>query len=104
MAGEPIFRAGRRILGVNSLPTPDEPSDEILLGRIRAGEREWFGPLVRKYERELFGYLRRYVGDADLAADVFQNTFLAIFKKIAQYEPGRPARPPCMNMFGACTR
>jgi len=78
---------------VNSLPPPDELTDEDLLARIRAGEREWFGPLVRKYERELYGYLRRYVGDADLAADVFQNTFLAIFKKIAQYEPGRSARP-----------
>ena len=76
------------------MPTPDEPAtDEDLLARIRAGEREWFGPLVRKYERELFGYLRRYVGDGDLAADVFQNTFLAVFKKIGQYEPGRPARP-----------
>ena len=79
---------------MNSFPTPDEPlPDEDLLARIRAGQREWFGPLVRKYERELFGYLRRYVGDADLAADVFQNTFLAVFKKIQQYEPGRPARP-----------
>ncbi len=90
---EPIAERGRRILRVNSLPPPEEPTDEELLARIRAGEREWFGPLVRKYERELFGYLRRYVGDADLAADVFQNTFLAIFRKIAQYEPGRAARP-----------
>ena len=79
---------------MNSLPTPDDAvSDEDLLARIRAGEREWFGPLVRRYERELFGYLRRYVGDADLAADVFQNTFLAVFRKIQQYEPGRAARP-----------
>ncbi len=78
---------------MNSLPPPDELADEELLARIRSGEREWFGPLVRKYERELYGYLRRYVGDADLAADVFQNTFLAIFKKIAHYEPGRAARP-----------
>ena len=75
------------------MPPPDELADEELLARIRSGEREWFGPLVRKYERELYGYLRRYVGDADLAADVFQNTFLAIFKKIAHYEPGRAARP-----------
>ena len=90
---EPIPGAGRRIRRVNNLPTPDDLPDEDLLARIRSGEREWFGPLVRKYERELFGYLRRYVGDADLAADVFQNTFLAVFKKIQQYEPGRPARP-----------
>jgi RNA polymerase sigma-70 factor (ECF subfamily) len=41
----------------------------------------------------LYGYLRRYVGDDDLAADVFQNTWVAVFRKIQQYEPGRPARP-----------
>src|SRR5438874_1732579 len=29
----------------------------------------------------------------ELAADVFQNAFLAIFAKAKQYEPGRPARP-----------
>jgi RNA polymerase sigma-70 factor (ECF subfamily) len=74
--------------------TRDLPdTDEQLLARLRDGDREVFGPLVRRYERELFGYLRRYVGDDDLADDVFQNTFLAVFVKIAQYEPGRPARP-----------
>jgi RNA polymerase sigma-70 factor (ECF subfamily) len=48
---------------------------------------------VRRYERELYGYLRRYLGDANLADDVFQNTFLQLYTKIATYEPGRPVRP-----------
>lgn len=68
-------------------------SDEHLLERLRAGERDVFGTLVRRYERELFGYLRRYLGDDDLADDVFQNTFVAVYTKLGQYEPGRPVRP-----------
>jgi RNA polymerase sigma-70 factor (ECF subfamily) len=68
-------------------------SDEDLLSRIRDGEPGYFGPLVRRYERELYGYLRRYLGDDDLAADVFQNTFVQVFVKIEQYQPDRPARP-----------
>lgn len=68
-------------------------TDEQLLVRLRDGDREWFGTLVRRYERELYGYLRRYLGDAELAADVFQNTFVAVFTKIQQYEPGRAVRP-----------
>ncbi len=68
-------------------------TDEQLLARLRAGDRSVFGTLVKRYERELFGYLRRYVGDDDLADDVFQNTFIAVFRKIGQYEPGRAARP-----------
>jgi RNA polymerase sigma-70 factor (ECF subfamily) len=77
--------------------SPNDPlarcTDEELLSRLRGGEHDVFGHLVRRYERELFGYLRRYLGDDDLAADVFQNTFVAVFTKIAQYEPGRPGRP-----------
>jgi RNA polymerase sigma-70 factor (ECF subfamily) len=64
-----------------------------LLARFRRGQREAFGVLVGRYERELYGYLRRYLGDANLADDVFQNTFLQLYTKIATYEPGRPVRP-----------
>jgi RNA polymerase sigma-70 factor (ECF subfamily) len=71
----------------------DRLSDEDLLARLRAGQRDLFGTLVRRYERELYGYLRRYLGDDDLAADVFQNTFVQVFVKIEQYQTGRPARP-----------
>jgi RNA polymerase sigma-70 factor (ECF subfamily) len=73
--------------------SPPAESDEKLLARLREGDREVFGTLVRRYERELFGYLRRYLNDDDLADDVFQNTFVQVFLKIRQYEPGRPARP-----------
>jgi len=68
-------------------------SDEELLERFRKGAREAFGTLVRRYEGELYGYLRRYLGNDALAEDVFQNTFLQVYTKIAQYERGRPVRP-----------
>jgi RNA polymerase sigma-70 factor (ECF subfamily) len=68
-------------------------SDEDLLAQFRKGQAEAFGVLVRRYERELYGYLRRYLGDATLAEDVFQNTFLQLYKKGHQYEAGRPVRP-----------
>jgi RNA polymerase sigma-70 factor (ECF subfamily) len=70
-----------------------ESSDEDLLSQFRKGKEEAFGVLVRRYERELYGYLRRYLGDSNLADDVFQNTFLQLYTKSSQYEPGRPVRP-----------
>jgi len=73
--------------------SPPPGFDEDLLVRLRNGDRSAFEPLVKRYERELFGYLRRYLGDDDLADDVFQNTFVQVFLKIRQYEPGRAARP-----------
>jgi RNA polymerase sigma-70 factor (ECF subfamily) len=68
-------------------------SDEELLAHFREGRREAFGVLLRRYEQELYGYLRRYLGDENLAEDVFQNTFLQVYIKSGQYEPGRPVRP-----------
>lgn len=68
-------------------------SDEDLLTRFRRGHPEAFSILVRRYERELYGYLRRYLGDGNLADDVFQNTFLQLYTKASQYEAGRPVRP-----------
>jgi len=74
-------------------PPLAECSDEELLALFRQGRRDAFGVLVRRYEGELYGYLRRYLGDGDLAEDVFQNTFVQVFTKLDQYEAGRPVRP-----------
>lgn len=61
--------------------------------RFCRGQTEAFGVLLSRYERELYGYLRRYLGDSDLAEDVFQNTFLQLYVKSGKYEHGRPVRP-----------
>ena len=68
-------------------------SDEKLIAEARTGNQGAFNSLVGRYEKELYGYLRRYVGDATLAEDVFQNTFLKVYEKLDQYEQGRPFRP-----------
>jgi RNA polymerase sigma-70 factor (ECF subfamily) len=68
-------------------------SDEDLMTNFCRGRQEAFGVLVRRYEKELYGYLRRYLGDATLAEDVFQNTFLQVVTKSDQYQEGRPVRP-----------
>jgi len=72
----------------------DQTTDEVLLSRYRdEGRTADFDVLVHRYERELFRYLARYTGDAALAEDVFQNTFLQVHLKRGLYEDGRPVRP-----------
>jgi RNA polymerase sigma-70 factor (ECF subfamily) len=69
-------------------------SDEELLSRYReTGQAADFNSLVHRYEKELYRYLVRYMGDAALAEDVFQNTFLQVHLKRGLYENGRPVRP-----------
>jgi RNA polymerase sigma-70 factor (ECF subfamily) len=76
----------------SSTPTPR--SDEQLLLEYRSqGDRLAFEELVHRYERELYGYLRHYLGDAEMAEDVFQQTFLQVHLKCEQFEPGRMVRP-----------
>jgi RNA polymerase sigma-70 factor (ECF subfamily) len=92
---EPLVPAGRTTEGDRPafrVPLP-ECSDEELLLRCQRGQQEAFAVLIRRYERELYGYLRRYLGDASLAEDVFQNTFLQLYLKVSKYDPGRPVRP-----------
>ena len=71
-----------------------EMSDEDLLVAYRdRADREAFNELVRRYERELFSYLRRYLGDGSMAEDAFQQTFLQVHLKCDQFEVGRKFRP-----------
>jgi len=69
-------------------------SDEELLLEYRGhGNRPAFEELVHRYEKELYGYLRNYLGDPEMAEDVFQQTFLQIYLKCDQFEPERKLRP-----------
>jgi len=69
-------------------------SDEDLLLEYRAGgDRRAFEELVHRYERELYNYLRHYLGDAEMAEDAFQGAFLQVHLKCEQFEPGRKVRP-----------
>jgi RNA polymerase sigma-70 factor (ECF subfamily) len=71
-----------------------ESSDESLLVRFCTSHDETaFETLVHRYERELFGFLRRYLHDAELAEDVFQTTFLRVYLKAESFEAGRSFRP-----------
>ena len=71
---------------------PDD-SDEALLARFVAGEAAAYGDLLRRFQREIYAYLRRYLGQDALADDVFQNTFLQVYQKAGQFDSSRKVRP-----------
>lgn len=67
--------------------------EELLLEYRSAGNRRAFEELVGRYEQELFGYLRHYLGNAEMADDVFQQTFFQVHLKCDKFEQGRGFRP-----------
>lgn len=68
-------------------------SDEQLLADYRAGDKLSFPKLVERYQRELFHFLVRFLGDRAAAEDVFQETFLQIHQSADQFDPERRFRP-----------
>lgn len=69
-------------------------TDEELLLEYRAtGETELFEKLVKRYERELYNYLRRFLGSSTMAEDAFQGTFLQVHLKSHMFDVSRKFRP-----------
>lgn len=86
----------RQTLDGACLERPEETrlTDEELLRRYRdCGDRDAFAQIVQRYERELYSYLRRYLGNAELAEDAFQNTFLQVHLKCDMFDEARRFRP-----------
>lgn len=80
-----FYQQGRQLRS-KELPVTDE---QLLLAYRQTGDRESFAQLVYRYERELYSYLRRYIGDRDLAQDAFQGTFLQVHLKCDTFDPDR---------------
>jgi RNA polymerase sigma-70 factor, ECF subfamily len=70
-----------------------EYSDEELMQRAARGEEDAFALLVHRYEKPLYGYARRMLGNSAEAEDVFQETFLRVYQHRNQYRVGAPFRP-----------
>ncbi|HVV17181.1 MAG TPA: RNA polymerase sigma factor [Polyangia bacterium] len=64
-------------------------SDEQLLAAYRAGEVAAFEALLDRYEKPIWGYLRRFVRHDEVAEDLLQEVFLRVVRD-AQ-EAGAPA-------------
>jgi len=57
-----------------------------LLVRCQAGERAAWDTLVDAYWQRLFGYALRATGNAELAQDLVQETFLRIVQRLGKYD------------------
>ena len=82
----------------NATPTvkctwTDWTDEELLLEYRCTGVREAFDELVHRYEKELYNYLCRYLGNSANADDVFQKTFMAVLRDCDQFDANRVFRP-----------
>jgi len=71
----------------------DYVSDEQLVLRYTQGDAVAFETLVGRYRRELYHFLARFLGDAALADDVFQETFLQVHLSAGGFDVTRRLKP-----------
>ncbi len=74
-------------------PSGEFVSDERLLLSYIQGDTDAFTQLLRRYRRPLFSFLYRFVGNAALAEDVFQETFLQIHLSAPGFDMSRRLKP-----------
>jgi RNA polymerase sigma-70 factor (ECF subfamily) len=62
-----------------------DASDGELVQRVLAGERVEFAVLVRRYNQRMFRAVRAITHNDDEAEDVLQQTWLNVFRHLAQF-------------------
>ncbi|WP_338764383.1 RNA polymerase sigma factor RpoE [Massilia sp. METH4] len=65
--------------------TTDRESDQLLVERVQAGERQAFDLLVSKYQRRLMRLVSRIVHDPAEAEDVVQESFIKAFRALRHF-------------------
>jgi RNA polymerase sigma-70 factor (ECF subfamily) len=61
------------------------PQEAQLIEACQRGNASAFNLLVWRWERPLFNFVYRYVGDVAVAQDLVQDTFVRMVKSIGQY-------------------
>jgi RNA polymerase sigma-70 factor, ECF subfamily len=68
-------------------PQRPGPSDERLMLAFTQGSSEAFTELFHRYKQPIFGFFCRRVSDPANAEELTQETFLALLRAAARYEP-----------------
>ena len=67
--------------------------DEWLMAQVALGSGEPLELLVRRYAQPLVSFLTRMVRDRHRGEELFQEVFLAVWRKRKQYQFPRPFKP-----------
>ncbi|HEX3728027.1 MAG TPA: sigma-70 family RNA polymerase sigma factor [Pirellulales bacterium] len=65
-------------------------SDQLLVGRIRAGEPEAWNELIARFEGRLLVFVEGRLGRRTAGEDVVQETFLGFLNSLPNFEDSRP--------------
>jgi RNA polymerase sigma factor (sigma-70 family) len=64
-----------------------ECTDQELIEKLKSGENPALNELMARYKHRLFAFIRRYVGNEDVAYDLVQETFTKLYFSASTYKP-----------------
>ena len=70
-----------------------EQTDTELFNLYIAGDKDAFREIVTRYKDMLYGFLRRFLNQQDIVEEVFQETFLQLYKSRESFDSNRSLRP-----------
>jgi RNA polymerase sigma-70 factor (ECF subfamily) len=84
-----------------------EKTDEELISELQKGDLEAFTLLYARYQKRLYNFLLRLLGDRDRAEELFQETMLRVYLHRRSYLPHATfrtwlytiARHLCLNLL-----
>lgn len=72
------------------MPLPSSATDAELIQAVRRGQTDAIGWLVERYSPRLYRYLLHFVGEAALAEDILQDTWLRVVERLDRYDASKP--------------
>ncbi|MFA6176593.1 MAG: sigma-70 family RNA polymerase sigma factor [Phycisphaerae bacterium] len=82
---------------MNSINTSENhsnsSSENELLRRYVAGDKDAFEEILTRYKDQLYAFLRRFLNNQQLVEDAFQDTFLQLYQSRKTFEKDKPLRP-----------
>jgi RNA polymerase sigma factor (sigma-70 family) len=83
-----VDAAAATLTGAAIIPRVDgSTSDEALMAAYQGGDARSFALLFERYERPIFRFLSRSLGDPTTADDLLQEVWLAVVRNAAGYVP-----------------
>ncbi len=67
-----------------------DPSDDILIRDVLAGNRGAFVHLVRRYKRRVVSLAARFTRDADELDDLSQDVFIKVYENLEKFRSDAP--------------
>lgn len=77
---------GSQIIDVKSITIPpDHVTDEEIIARIRGGDSNAYGNIMRRYNQRIFRIARSFVTDDAEAMDIVQEAHIKAYSKLDEF-------------------